>query len=289
MCEKFNLTKILVIMETKIEKPKRVIIEITDRCNFRCKHCFANKNDYELTINSWKKIFENICKTKIQSITITGGEPLLFKDLFTLLKQVKVRKTLLALDTNASLINESNVKLIEKFFKKVRVSYYGINRSWHANTQSKALNEEKFFNSLKLLCDSKIKVQVKIPLFANNVKNLFTMLDKLKEYRVDEIVLIPIIPVGKAKNLTNLISGKDARKLIKEYGGTKKNIKVFRWAKGKHLLIRSNGNVVLHPPIKKEETILGNAMDRPLQELWQKVPQRYKEINQKMTSDLTNN
>lgn len=277
----------LVIMEAKIEKPKRVIVEITDRCNFRCKHCFANKNDYELTVNSWKKIFENIAQNKIQSITITGGEPLLYKDLFVLLKQVKIRKTLLALDTNASLISENNVKLIEKHFKKVRVSYYGINRSWHANTQSSSCDEEKFFNSLKLLCDSKVKVQVKIPLFSNNVKNLFTMLDKLKNFNVDEIVLIPIIPVGKAKNLTNLITQSKAKKLIKEYGDIQRNIKVFRWAKGKHLLIRSNGNVVLHPPIKKEETILGNAMDRPIFELWQKVPDKYKEINQKMTSDLT--
>lgn len=131
-------------MEKIINKPKRVIVEITDRCNFRCKHCFANKNDYELTVTSWKNIFENICKEKIQSITITGGEPLLYRDLFVLLKQAKIRKTLLSLDTNASLIGEHNIKDIEKYFKKVRVSYYGKDRSWHANTQSKAFDEQRF-------------------------------------------------------------------------------------------------------------------------------------------------
>ena len=267
--------------------PKRVIVEITDRCNFRCKHCFANKNDYELTVTSWKKIFENICKDKIQSITITGGEPLLYRDLFNLLSQTKLKKTLLTLDTNASLINAQNVGLIEKYFKKVRVSYFGINRSWHANTQSKACDEERFFSSLKLLCDTKIRVQVKIPLFENNSKNLFKMLDKLKEFNVDEIVLIPIIPCGKAVALTNLITAQEAKRLLKQYNDTSRNIRVFRWAKGKHLLIRSNGNVVLHPPIKKEEMIFGNAMDRPISELWQKVPEKYKIINQKLTSDLT--
>ena len=273
-------------MEKIINKPKRVIVEITDRCNFRCKHCFANKNDYELTVTSWKNIFENICKDKIQSITITGGEPLLYKDLFVLLKQAKIRKTLLTLDTNASLIGEHNIKDIERYFKKVRVSYYGIERSWHANTQSKAFDEQRFLNALKVLCDSKLKVQVKIPLFSNNVKKLFKMLDKLKDYNVDEIVLIPIIPYGKATSLTNLISAQQAKRLIKEYDDKTRNIKVFRWAKGKHLLVRSNGNVVLHPPIKKDETILGNAMDRSICELWQKVPDKYKEQNQKLTSDI---
>ena len=274
-------------MEQKIEKPKRVIVEITDKCNFRCKHCFANKNDLELKPSSWKKIFENICKDKIQSITITGGEPLLYKDLFDLLKQVRIKKTLLALDTNASLVNENNIKLIEKYFKKVRISHYGMNRSWHANTQSNASSEEKFLHSLGLLCDSKVKVQVKIPLFNNNVKHLFALLDSLKQYNVDEIVLIPIIPYGKAKKLTNLITAKEARKLIKEYGDTTRDIKVFRWAKGKHFLIRSNGNVVLHPPISKDETLLGNALDRTINELWERVPIKYREINQTLTSDLT--
>lgn len=102
------------------------------------------------------------------------------------------------------------------------------------------------------------------------------MLDRLKDFAVDEIVLIPIIPYGKASKLNNLITAKEAKKLIKEYNDKTRNIKVFRWAKGKHLLIRSNGNVVLHPPIKKEENILGNAMDRRICELWQKVPDKYK-------------
>lgn len=276
-------------MQLQITKPKRVIVEITDKCNFRCKHCFANKNDLELSVQSWKRIFDNICKEKIQSITITGGEPLLYKDLFILLKQLHLRKTLLTLDTNASLINENNIKLIEKYFKKVRISHYGVNRSWHANTNSKAFDEERFLKVLKLLCDSKLKVQVKIPLFSNNVKNMSKLLDSLKPFDIDEIVLIPIIPVGKAKSLSNLIGAREAKRLINKYNDKERNIRVFRWTKGKHFLIRSNGNVVLHPPINKEETLLGNAMDRSISELWERVPEKYKQINDVFTSDLAQN
>lgn len=276
-------------MQLQITKPKRVIVEITDKCNFRCKHCFANKKDLELSVQSWKRIFDNICKEKIQSITITGGEPLLYKDLFILLKQLHLRKTLLTLDTNASLINENNIKLIEKYFKKVRISHYGVNRSWHANTNSKAFDEERFLKVLKLLCDSKLKVQVKIPLFSNNVKNMSKLLDSLKPFDIDEIVLIPIIPVGKAKSLSNLIGAREAKRLINTYNDKERNIRVFRWTKGKHFLIRSNGNVVLHPPINKEETLLGNAMDRSISELWERVPEKYKQINDVFTSDLAQN
>lgn len=274
-------------MDKKITKPKRVIVEITDRCNFRCKHCFANKNDLELSLSSWKKIFENIFKEKIQSVTITGGEPLLYRELFDLLESLHIKKTILALDTNASLINENNIKFIEKYFKKIRVSYYGFNRSWHANTNSNAFDEERFKKVLKLLCESKLFVQVKIPLFPNNVKKIYKILDGLKDFNIDEIVLIPIIPVGKAKNLSNLVGQRYAKQLIKTYGDTERNIKVFRWVKGKHFLIRSNGNVVLHPMLKREEFLLGNALDRPISELWDRVPERFKEINSDFTNDLS--
>jgi len=276
-------------MEQIITKPKRVIVEITNKCNFRCVHCFANKNDFELKCSSWKKIFDNICREKIESITITGGEPLLYKDLFTLLSEVKLRKTLLSLDTNASLINKDNINLIEKYFTKVRISHYGMNKSWHANTQSHASSEEKFLESLKILCDSKVKVQVKIPLFKNNTKNLFKILDSLKPYDIDEIVLIPIIPYGKASKLKDLVTARDAKKLLKQYDDKERNIRVFRWAKGKHFLVRSNGNVVLHPPISGTESLLGNAMDRTISELWENIPLKYREINVNMTSDIKQN
>lgn len=273
-------------MEKLIAKPKRVIVEITDKCNFRCKHCFANKNDFELKLQSWKKIFDSICRSKIESITITGGEPLLYKDFFTLLKQVKIRKTKFTLDSNASLINENNILLIEKYFKKIRVSYYGIGRAWHANTQSNSCSEEKFLKALRILCDSKVKVQVKIPLFENNVKNLFKMLDTLKEYNVDEIVLIPIIPYGKASKLDKQLGYNGARRLLKEYGDKERDIRVFRWAKGKHFLIRSNGTVVLHPPLHKGESVLGNILDRDINELWNTIPEKYQEVHQKLTTKI---
>ena len=92
--------------------------------------------------------------------------------------------------------------------------------------------------------------------------------------------------MGRAKNLENLISVSQAKKLIKEYGDNERNIKVFRWAKGKHFLIRCNGNVVLHPPIKKEEFVLGNILDRTINELWERVPVQYKMLNEKLTTNL---
>ncbi len=115
------------------------------------------------------------------------------------------------------------------------------------------------------------------------------LLDSLKPFDIDEIVLIPIIPVGKAKSLSNLIGAREAKRLINNYNDKERNIRVFRWTKGKHFLIRSNGNVVLHPPINKEETLLGNAMDRSISELWERVPEKYKQINDVFTSDLAQN
>ena len=267
-------------MKTKIDKPKFVIVEITDRCNFKCKHCFANKSDSELDLASWKKIFENINKEKIKYVTISGGEPLLYKDLFFLLKDVRSNDAILTLDTNGSLINESNVKFIERYFSKVRITHFGINKSWHANTQSDEIYEYKFYQALRILCDSKSEVHVKIPLFNNNVNNLFKILDDLKRFDIDKIILVPINYFGKDTKIKNFVTSSEAKKLIKEYGDKTRNIKVSRWPKFRQFLIRSNGDVVLSPPIGKEEMLLGNAMDMSISELWDKVPDEYKHVNE---------
>ena len=74
-----------------IRKPKFCSIEVSYECILRCKMCYMWKNQRmsdELTINEWKKV---ICSLKKFtgpdcSINITGGEPILKKEVIELIK-----------------------------------------------------------------------------------------------------------------------------------------------------------------------------------------------------------
>ncbi len=65
---------------------------ITNKCNFRCKHCYIEKDVKELSTRQLFlildqyidliKIWELDKKNKVRKLSITGGEPLLEKGFF---------------------------------------------------------------------------------------------------------------------------------------------------------------------------------------------------------------
>ena len=93
---------------------KNLRISVTDRCNFRCNYCMPEKN------YSWlpkQKIlsFEEIGRLAkifsvlgVEKIRLTGGEPLLRRDLPLLIKQLSNLEKIkdIALTTNGSLLSE---------------------------------------------------------------------------------------------------------------------------------------------------------------------------------------
>jgi MoaA/NifB/PqqE/SkfB family radical SAM enzyme len=57
-------------------------IDVTDNCNLRCKHCyhFHCKNDFktqELSMDVWKKRFNDLYKLGVRNVLLCGGEPAL--------------------------------------------------------------------------------------------------------------------------------------------------------------------------------------------------------------------
>ena len=79
-------------------------ISVTDRCNFRCSYCMPKEifnNDYVYLPHSALLSFEEITRTAqsfielgVEKIRLTGGEPLLRKNLEILIEQLAALKTL---------------------------------------------------------------------------------------------------------------------------------------------------------------------------------------------------
>lgn len=87
---------------------KRIHLTITGRCNLRCAHCGAsdelNKQD-RLTLDDVKSIVDQLAEKEDSSIAITGGEPLLRRDMVDMVRYSCERiKTILS--TNGCLIDE---------------------------------------------------------------------------------------------------------------------------------------------------------------------------------------
>lgn len=273
------------------EKPSRMIIELTDRCNLKCIHCFANKKDNDLDYKEWVKIIQKSIDEGISSISITGGEPLLYPSFFKIFNNIDCKDSKITLDTNGTFVTKENIKDLYQNFKLIRVSIYGYKDADCLKiTKNKLFKYKTVLNAIKLLSENDVKIQVNIPLFNENISYLDKIIDDILNFNIYEIVLIPILNIGKAKDMDNIPSEELAKDIFEKYRNKVTcKYRLFKWAEGKHFLVRANGNVYLHPfYINGEETdfYLGNIIENSVDELWKKVDEEYKVVNYKLTPKL---
>ena len=104
-CEKFK-------KEHGIEPPVTIVINPTMRCNIKCRGCYAfnyrdrKDMDYELL----KRVLQEAREMGVRLITLSGGEPLLYKDVFRMFEEFNDMNFLMY--TNGTLIDR---KTAEKF------------------------------------------------------------------------------------------------------------------------------------------------------------------------------
>lgn len=123
------------IIKDKLNRPLRDLrISVIDRCNFRCQYCmpaevfgpdfaFLPKSEL-LTYEELERISKIFVNLGVEKIRLTGGEPLLRKDLPILVSKLSNIKGLadIGLTTNGVLLNSHAVALKEAGLKRVNVS-----------------------------------------------------------------------------------------------------------------------------------------------------------------------
>ena len=116
-----------------LHRPLRDLrISVTDRCNFRCTYCMPKDvfgRDYRFLDRRELLSFEEIARVAgifvalgTQKIRITGGEPLVRRDVERLVEQLAVHDVDLTLTTNGSLLPAKAQALAAAGLRRVTVS-----------------------------------------------------------------------------------------------------------------------------------------------------------------------
>ena len=101
----------------RLSGPIDVQLELTEKCNFKCRHCYnywrygEKSRERELSTAHFLRIIRTLKNYGVSVITLTGGEPLLRTDvLFALLKEAKRCGMEVGLNSNATLITQDIAK-----------------------------------------------------------------------------------------------------------------------------------------------------------------------------------
>ncbi|MBP7795749.1 MAG: radical SAM protein [Elusimicrobiales bacterium] len=140
------------------ETIKRVIVEITHRCNLRCDFCYLFSSKYqikkEINFNNIKKFIKNL-KFKTE-FYITGGEPLLYKEIIEFMRYIKSEGHSVGLNTNGTLLTKELSRMISDIEPEYIIfSLFSDASNYNLISNNKNIKFDelckniKYFNSIK--------------------------------------------------------------------------------------------------------------------------------------------
>lgn len=116
--------------EKQLRWAPRVLFDVTSACNLQCPFCFSsahnNINQHQLTLKDIERIATRLKSIDASAIIVTGGEPLVRKDIVELLELIHSFKfNEIGLTTNGTLLNNELAMQIVPYLSWVIVSVDG--------------------------------------------------------------------------------------------------------------------------------------------------------------------
>lgn len=104
-------------------------LAVTNKCNLECLHCSANSNPHGnegLSRDNIFNIINQLETLKVPNLNITGGEPLIRKDIMKILDYTRKHYSgHITLSSNGLLFNEENAKKIIPLVDEISISVDG--------------------------------------------------------------------------------------------------------------------------------------------------------------------
>lgn len=160
-----------------IRTPRSVDLDITNRCNLRCRYCYHFSGpgdvDQDLPKEEWFRFFEELNRCAVMNVTLAGGEPFFRKDLKQLIEDIVVNRMRFNILSNGTLITDDMAKFLFSTGRcdGVQVSIDGSKPETHDACRGKG-NFNRAIQGIKCLKENHVPVQVRVTIHKYNVSDL---------------------------------------------------------------------------------------------------------------------
>lgn len=189
--------------------PYHAVWEVTTRCNLDCTHCYASSVDSakeELTTAEGKKLLDQIAENgEIRMIVVTGGEPLLRKDIFELMEYAGKLGFSIIFSTNGTLLTPDTAKdLVKLGVTNFSISLDGCTAECHESIRRKPGCFQKAVDGLKAAAQTKACVQVNFTAQQQNLAELPGIIDFSETLNADIVMVFQSIPPRQERGAAEL-------------------------------------------------------------------------------------
>lgn len=186
-------------------------ISVIDRCNLRCVYCMPEEgiesipHDEILTYDEILRICEIVSELGIRKIKITGGEPLVRKDIVNLIRDIKNIDKIeqVTLTTNGILLHEMLDDLYDAGIDAINISLDTLNKdNFKKITRRDGL--EKVLMSIDKAYDLGIRVKINCLAIRDfNLREIVEIASFAKDREID-VRFIELMPIGFGKKYTQI-------------------------------------------------------------------------------------
>lgn len=144
-------------------RPQTCYIELTQKCNLRCKHCYNAwdaQNKKELSPDEVRTVLDELSEYGIKRVHFIGGEPLLLKGnaIFQILDYASPRFESIKIFTNGTMIDDSFAKKIAQYPNvSFAIGFYSFDSRAHDHFTGVKGSQKKTYEALKTLRDNNIE------------------------------------------------------------------------------------------------------------------------------------
>ena len=154
--------------------PVSVTFQITDRCNYRCAHCYETHGEAEeLSTGEIKRILGEIAAAGVLFLTLTGGEVFMRRDLDEILVEARRLQFAVRLYTTGHFVDKERARRLKELaIQEVHLSLYAPDAQTHDAVTLMPGSFERTVAAARRLRAENVFVVLKSPVMAGNVRKV---------------------------------------------------------------------------------------------------------------------
>lgn len=188
--------------------PSLISWNLTQLCNLRCPHCYLSagkKAERELSTEECLQLLPEMQALGTEMVILTGGEPLLRKDIFELATAASERGLWVVMGTNGVLVNDAVAqKMVECGVKGVGISIDSIDPEKHNQFRGGPNAWEYSVRALEICKANGLEVLVQTTVMDMNREEIPQLIDFARQKGAWSFNLYYLVQTGRGQRLNDL-------------------------------------------------------------------------------------
>lgn len=179
----------------------RLAMEVTRGCNLSCKHCFVQPDQNHPTTNELTDIIRQAKHLNCKKLIITGGEPLLRRDLEQIISAATAQGILVDLNSNCFNLTRARVDALKAAgLQETSVSLYG-GRSIHDELTGRNGAFDHALRGIIFFREAGITVDVHGAIWNSMLPYIRDLVDTVQKHDVSSITFFSMIPAETRRDM----------------------------------------------------------------------------------------